>query len=224
MSPAGRGPRRSARRRTCWADSSADTSSTGAPVAGHRRQDLEQQRRLAHPGLAPEQRHRSRDEPAPEDPVELGQARRDRARLGRVDVADGTAARSGAVGGARTRRGRGQRLGRRGRAGAGAAAPRARRRAPRRGCSIRRRPGQRPAQRGVAPPHAVHRCTVRSRPTAARLRTGCDGQGASGTGSETRSGCGGWIRSRRPRRPARPAAARGPRRCGRRTRRPPRRR
>ena len=43
--------------------------------AGHRRQDLEQQRRLPHARLAAEQGDRARDEPAPEHPVELGQAR-----------------------------------------------------------------------------------------------------------------------------------------------------
>ena len=81
-----------------------------------------------------------------------------------------------------------------------------------------------------------HRCTVRSRPTPVKLGTGCDTGPGRLRGRARRSECQclgpgpqdsgrqmcRCVRSRRPRRPARPAAARDPRRCGRRTRRPPR--
>ena len=77
ISLAGRGPSRSARRRTCWADSSAETSSTGAPAEAIDVRTWSSRVDLPDPGLAAQQGHRARDEPASEDPVELGQAGRD---------------------------------------------------------------------------------------------------------------------------------------------------
>ena len=88
-SPGGTGPSRSARRRTWWADSSADTSRTRWPAADPGGQDLEQQRRLADAGLAPEQGHRSRDEPPRQHPVELLHPGRDGGRLGHVHRGQG---------------------------------------------------------------------------------------------------------------------------------------
>ncbi len=174
--------------------------------AGHRRQDLEKQRRLPHPRFAAEQRHRARHQPAAQDPIELGQPRGDRPRLSGVDLGQGDSsiglvAQHGPPSFAR-RRGTGPTgEARRGHVddhglldeAVPCAAPRASTGPAGRAASTRRAPVHRPG-----PSHT------------GRLRTGCDDQVG--------------LRSRRPPRPARPAAAAILRRCGRRSRRPPRRR
>ena len=72
-------PIRSARSRTCAADSSPVTYRTG-PGRGGQRARLEQQRGLAHARLAGQQDHRAGDQPAAEHPVELAEPGRPGAR------------------------------------------------------------------------------------------------------------------------------------------------
>ena len=86
-------PSRAARSRTWPGDSSPVAYSTPTPPPGRAGESggrLEEQRRLADPGLAAEQHERAGDEPATEDPVELVDAeaagaagRRRRCRPGR---------------------------------------------------------------------------------------------------------------------------------------------
>ena len=85
--------RRTARARACRAGRPASapapatppplTSRQRAPRAASRAERLEQQRALAHPGLAAEERDRARDEAAAEHPVELGDPGRQRRRARR---------------------------------------------------------------------------------------------------------------------------------------------
>ncbi len=88
-SPGATAPRRSARSRTCAADSSAVTSRQRLPPSARAATRLEQQARLADPRLAAQQGHRARHEAAAEHPVELADAGRP-GRLGRqVDLGQG---------------------------------------------------------------------------------------------------------------------------------------
>ena len=57
-------------------------------VAGERGGGLQQERGLADAGFAPDQRDRPGDEPTAEHPVELGDARRPRMPLPRIDLSD----------------------------------------------------------------------------------------------------------------------------------------
>ena len=79
---------RSARSRTCDADSSPVTYRTVRPDARSLRRDVEQQGGLADAGLAGEQDHRPGHEAAAEHAVELVDAGRDRARGLDVDLGD----------------------------------------------------------------------------------------------------------------------------------------
>ena len=82
-SPAGPlvSPRRAARSRTWAADSSPVAYSTSAPEPGR---DLEQERRLADPGLAAQQDDRAGHQATAEHAVQLADAHRSPDRLGRV--------------------------------------------------------------------------------------------------------------------------------------------
>ena len=101
-------PSRSARSRTCAGDSSALTSRHRAPVGGHRAERLEQQRALAHAGLAADQRDRARrpgPRRAPGRARQTPVGRRRGADAGRSRrAAPGRSARTGPSGAARDRR------------------------------------------------------------------------------------------------------------------------
>ncbi len=88
-SPGGTGPRRSARRRTWWADSSADTSRTRWPAAARAARTWSSSVDLPMPGFAPEQGDRSGHQAPGEHPVELLHAGRDGRRLRHVHRGQG---------------------------------------------------------------------------------------------------------------------------------------
>ena len=81
-------PSRSARIRTCAVDSSAHTSRQRAPRAAMLPERLHEQRALAHPRLAADERDRARDEAAAEHPVELGDLGGELRGAGRLDLGD----------------------------------------------------------------------------------------------------------------------------------------
>ena len=111
----------------------------GAPRARPRRRDLQEERRLADPRLAPDHGDRARDQAAAEHAIQLGQAGADRPGVGGHDLRDGA--------------GGGRRPGASDRPSAASStrvfhAP---------------QDGQRPAHFGWVVPHSVHRFLLMSR-------------------------------------------------------------
>ena len=139
---AGRGasaPTRSARMRTCAHDSSAVTSRQRGAGRGHPPERLQEQRALAHAGLAGEEGDRARHQPALEHAVELADPGGHRARRcwrRRRRSAPGRRPRPGPVDAAPTTR-----------AAASPSVPHA------------SHAGHRPSHRGDSHPHSEHRCT-----------------------------------------------------------------
>ena len=86
--PSTTAPTRSARPRTCAADSSPVTYRTGAPAAASRAGQLQQQRALADARVAAEEHDRAGHEPAAQHPVDLADARSPGAPPRRCDLAD----------------------------------------------------------------------------------------------------------------------------------------
>ena len=152
----GSAPSRSARSRTCWADSSAVTYEAAAPGLGQPGQRLEEQRGLADARLAAEQRDRARARARPAAPGRAPPSSVGRAAHASVStsaIGIGTPAVDSA------------------RPTALAAT----------GCSISStsvfhasQAAQRPAHFGSAAPQSVHRYTVLVRAMAPNLRTPCD--------------------------------------------------
>ncbi len=87
--PGGTGPRRSARRRTWWADSSADTRRTRWPAPARAASTWSRRVDLPMPGSPPEQRDRSRDQAPRQHAVELLDAGGHGRRLRQVDRGQG---------------------------------------------------------------------------------------------------------------------------------------
>ena len=120
-----------------------------APAARDRAESAEQERRLAHAGLPAHEHERGRHEPAAEDPVELGDPRRDPLRLARRDLAE--------------RNGGARRAGRSGPAGSRSSST---------SVPNASQPGHFPSQRGLAVPHSEQTYLTTTFATECQSRSG----------------------------------------------------